>query len=121
MAERQERRKSKRINRHFVITYRVHDRDTQYDLSQIKNISKGGLRFTTSKQYPEGTILSLELRTPVTTDRIKFLGKVVSSKVVLDGLIWDTRVAYVDMDEDTKRLVDKTIQYFGKSEKKKAF
>lgn len=121
MAERQERRKSKRLRRHFVIAYRVHKAGAEYDLSQIKNISKGGLRFTTSRQYSSGAVLSIELRTPISRDRIKLLGKVVASEVLMDGLIYDTRVTYIDMDKDTEVLIEKIIQYLSQIEKKKRF
>ena len=121
MAERQERRKSKRLRIHFVIAYRAHEAGAKYDLSQIKDISKGGLHFTTSRQYSSGAVLSIELRTPISRDRIKLLGKVVASEVLMDGLIYDTRVTYIDMDKDTEVLIEKIIQYLSQIEKKKRF
>jgi len=119
MVENGERRKSKRLGRHFVVAYRVYGVDSEYDLSQIKNISRGGLRFITSKKYPPGTVLTVELRTPVTRGRIKILGKVVSSETLVNGLIHDTRITYFKLDKDTEVLIEKTIQYFGQSHRKK--
>ena len=116
-----ERRKSERLERHFVVAYRLYEGESDYDLSQIKNISKGGLRFITSKQYTSGAILAIELRTPVSTGKIKLQGKVIASDVVVDGMIYDTRVAYVSIDKDTEMLVSKTIQYFSENQKRKGY
>jgi hypothetical protein len=116
-----ERRKSKRLYRHFVVAYRVYGVDSEYDLSQIKNISKGGLRFITSRKYPLDTILAVELRTPVSTDRIRLLGKVISSETVVEDLIYDTRIIYAKLNKETETLLDRTIKYFSNFQSRRSF
>lgn len=112
----EERRKYERLKKPFVVSYHVFaDPASSYDLTQIKDVSIGGMRFVTSQAFPSDTILSLELRAPFKEERLKLKGCVIESKVVAEGLIYDTRVNFVDLGSDAREELSKIINVFLKT------
>lgn len=119
MAE-QERRKHERLKRRFVVSYHSEvDPANTFDISQIKDISLGGMRFVTSLGYPAETILTIELQTPFIRDKILMKARVLESKEVIADMIYDTRVIFTELDEEARHYVSKAIEVFLKSDKEK--
>lgn len=95
-----ERRKHERANVNFVVSYRVQEPLANYDLSQTKNISQGGLLLTTNKMFESGTHLAMTIRLPFLDDKIEILGEVVDSREVVKGLIYETRIKFMNLPEE---------------------
>jgi len=110
-----EKRKHQRVGGNFVVSYRVKKIPDYYDLSQTKNVSQGGLLLTTNKQFEAGTQLAMTIRFPFVEERIETTGEVVHSKEVVKGLIYETRIKFIDLSENffielgafVKELVEK--------------
>lgn len=94
-----ERRKHFRIESSFVISYRIKELPDDYDLTQTKTVSQGGLLLTTNKKFDTGTILAITMRFPFTTAWIELTGRIVDSEEVVKDLIYDTRIEFLDLDE----------------------
>lgn len=94
-----EKRKYPRIESNFVVSYRVKQVLDKYDLTQTKTVSQGGLLLTTKKKFDKGAILSVTVRFPFTSTRIKLTGRVVDSKEMAKDCIYDTRIEFIDLDE----------------------
>ena len=102
-----ERRAHPRLNINFVVSYRIHKAPENYDLSQTKNVSQGGLMVTTNRKFDKGIFLAITIRFPFILQRIEVLGQVVDSKEIVRNLIYETRVRFLDLDIDFfKRLGD---------------
>lgn len=102
-----EKRKYPRLKASFIISYRVKIVPDNYDLTQTKNISQGGLLLTTNREFQRGTILSISIRFPFVSRRIEFEGEVVDSKKVVTNLIYETRIRFREMNVDFfKKLGD---------------
>lgn len=112
MADKKERRTHERIKRQFVVTYKVKNKEGKREVSQIKDISEGGMFFTTSEDFLPGTILEVELKTPISVMGINLEAKVIESKLVVDGLIYNTRVSFVELDESSRELLKETVDFF---------
>ncbi|MFC1593763.1 PilZ domain-containing protein [Candidatus Omnitrophota bacterium] len=110
----QEKRKHSRLKRQFIVSFKEENGTSHFDASQMKDISEGGLRFMTGRPFAKDTILLLKLKTPVAVCKFKIKGKVVESTKIVEGLIYDTRVSFLDIDEDTEAAIRKTIDYFSK-------
>ncbi|MFH0754467.1 MAG: PilZ domain-containing protein, partial [Candidatus Omnitrophota bacterium] len=70
-----ERRQHVRIKKNYII--RFHEKSNpavKFEVSQIENISRGGLCFTSTTLFPVNLVLSIELRTPYITDTIYLEG-----------------------------------------------
>ncbi|MFZ5799854.1 MAG: PilZ domain-containing protein, partial [Candidatus Omnitrophota bacterium] len=115
-----ERRQHERLKRKFVVAYHVEsDPATTFDISQIKDISLGGMRFVTSCGYPPETSLIVELQTPFIRDKILMKAKVLESKEIIADMIYDTRVIFTELDEEARHYVAKAIEVFLKRDKEK--
>ena len=119
MTER-ERRRYERLQKKFVITYHPADEpEVSYDISQIKNISLGGMCFVATRTYAPGTKLAIALQTPFIWDRLSLPAEVLESKEMAKDLIYETRVAFAALDDNAKHYLGKTIEVFMKKEKEK--
>ncbi|MDO8580598.1 MAG: PilZ domain-containing protein [Candidatus Omnitrophota bacterium] len=56
----EERRKYKRINKNFILTYyeKIKPKE-RYEVTQMKNISLGGMCFITTQAYPPSTLIAV--------------------------------------------------------------
>ena len=93
-----ERRTHVRANANFVISYRVTDPPSDYDLTQSKNVSQGGLLLTTNQFFPNGIFLALIIRFPFAQKKIEATGKVVGCREVVKNIIYETRLQFIDLD-----------------------
>ena len=96
----EEKRKHSRMNINFVVSYRIKEKDENFDLSQTKNISQGGMLLTTNKIFDKDTLLSMIMRFPLIPHKIEVTGVVVDSKEIVRDLIYETRLQFIDLDED---------------------
>ena len=61
----QERRQFTRIRKHFILRFFLKDAPgIDLEISQIEDISKGGICFTSTMNFKKGDALIIELRTP---------------------------------------------------------
>ena len=106
----QEKRKHPRLEANFVVSYRVKKPAAGYDLSQTKNVSQGGMLLTTNRVFDKGTQLSMSIRFPLVPHKIEVTGEVVDSKEVVRDLIYETRLKFLDLDEDFFRELGEFIK-----------
>ncbi len=95
----EEKRKYLRLNKNLVISYIKEDKDKGYDLSQIHNISQGGLLFNASQEFEEGDVLSIWVRFPFLKERTNILAEVVGCQKLRKRL-YQVRVQFVEIPED---------------------
>lgn len=112
-----ERRKHPRIDARFIVSYRILDDVDKMDISQTRNLSLGGMMITTNRPFAPGTDLALEIRLPFDPDPIMIIGKVLESHEVTRGLIYDTRLQFLAIDEKHKNTVSQTVDYYLKKRK----
>jgi hypothetical protein len=89
-----DRRKKPRTDANFVISYHLQREDANYDLTQTKNVSQGGMLLTTNRKFEKGTRLDMTMQFPFLDDKIQVVGEVVGSKEVLKDLIYETRLMF---------------------------
>ena len=76
-----EQRKHVRIYRNFILSYYpVSDPSKHKDVSQINNISQGGLNFSSITAFDKGSVLVIDLKTPFTKDKVELEGIVIEHK-----------------------------------------
>ena len=94
------RREHERLDVNFVVSYRIKETPNGFDLSQTKNVSQGGMLLTTNRVFDEGTLLSMTIRFPLIPQKIEVTGVVVGSKEVVRDLLYETRIKFLDLDQD---------------------
>lgn len=112
-----ERRKTPRINIHFIVSYRVFEEEDNIDISQAKNMGIGGMLLTTNRQFNPGIKLALEIRLPFDPHPIMLIAKVLESHQVIKDLIYDTRLEFLAVDENHKKVMNQTVNYYLQQEK----
>ncbi len=95
---RLERRQHPRTDASLVVSYRVKELASDYDISQSKNVSQGGMLLTTNRQFGYGEFLLMTLRLPFMPDAMEVTARVVSSREIVRDLIYDTRVQFSSLD-----------------------
>ena len=93
-----ERRRYPRLKANFVISYRIKHIPKDYDLSQTKNVSQGGLLLTTNKKFTPGTQLALTIKFPFVPQKIDVLGTVIDSTEIVKNIIYETRLFFVNLN-----------------------
>ena len=107
-----ERRRQARICGRFIVSYRVLEENDSIDISQTKNLSLGGMLLTTNRQFETGTNLALEIRLPFDPNPIMLIGKVIESHEITKNLIYDTRLAFLAIDERHRKIMSQTVDYY---------
>jgi c-di-GMP-binding flagellar brake protein YcgR len=107
-----DRRKYPRISGRFIVSYRIMNENDNIDISQTKNLSLGGMLLTTNRSFDPGTNLALEIRLPFDPHPIMLIGKVVESHEITKNLIYDTRIAFLAVDENHRKIMNQTVDYY---------
>jgi len=107
-----ERRRGKRIKVSFVVSYRPLEKEEAADLSQTRNFSQGGMLLTTNKNFTPGTLLKMFIRIPLMRDKIHLIGRVLESKEVVKNLIYETRIAFQNLEDEIERVLKDTVERF---------
>lgn len=111
-----EKRKYPRAKGRFIVSYRVIPNNSNADITQTKNLSLGGMLLTTNCQFPQGTSLALEIRLPFDPDPIMIIANVLESNEISKGLIYDTRLVFLAIDEKHSKVIGETVGYYIKKD-----
>jgi hypothetical protein len=109
-----ERRKYPRADGRFIVSYRILDEINNVDITQTKNISLGGMLLTTNRIFNPGTNLAIEIRLPFDPNPIMLIGKVIESREIVKGMIYDTRMEFLAVDEKHRKIIGETVDYYMK-------
>ena len=108
------RRKARRGDANFVISYHMQKEDANYDLTQTKNVSQGGMLLTTNRKFEKGTRLDMTMQFPFLDDKIQVVGEVVGTKEVLKDLIYETRLKFYDLKFQYSKKLDNFVKEHSK-------
>lgn len=107
-----ERRKYPRAEANFVVSYVIKEIQDDYDLTQSRNVSQGGILITTNRYFSKGVKLAMHIRLPFITQRIEVTGEVVDCKEKVKNLIYETRIKFLDLDMGIFEEIGKHIEKF---------
>jgi hypothetical protein len=109
-----ERRKHIRIYRNFILTY--HERDqssTTHDISQVNNVSKGGMNFSSSHPLKQGVVVIVDLKAPFIADTMRLEGLVLECREKIPEMIYEIRVQFQKISDQALIALEK-IESCGK-------
>jgi hypothetical protein len=112
-----ERRKHPRIEKHFIINvYDIDKPGSDHCISQIKNVSRGGLCFSSSFPFDLGTRLQTMIKTPYMGQAVSIITKVVDSKEKVANVIYDIRVSIEEASPEAEEILQKIEKSFLQSQ-----
>ena len=102
-----ERRQHVRIFKTYsLFFYLKYASDKKSDASFIKDISKGGVRFTTSRLINIGTHLVFEIGIPyIAPKKLTLEGTVILCKEI-SSVMYEVRARFIALDEETIKVFD---------------
>lgn len=92
-----ERRKYPRVGATLLVSYKD-KMDNNFNLSQTKNVSQGGILLTTSEVFTSGTFLDMIISFPFAPQRVRATGKVVRQKEIAKDSIYETGIEFTGLD-----------------------
>ena len=109
----EDRRRYKRVSKSFILSYYDKGKpQNKYEITQLKNISLGGMCFITSQSFPPGTVFGVELRTPYITESIYLEGQVQQSHEKMKNLLYETRLKFDKLDPLAEFVLTKMTAFF---------
>ncbi len=82
------------------------------DITQLKNISLGGMCFITTRNFTPSTILGVELNTPYLSETTYLEGTVLESHEKVKKMIYETRLQFSSLKPEAEFLLSKLIEFF---------
>jgi len=109
----EERRQYKRINKSFILSYfELSEPDYKLEITQLKNISMGGMCFVSMKGFESSTRLGIELKTPYISGTTYLEGSVVDCLEKMKDRVYETRLKFDPLEMETKIMLQKLIDFF---------
>ncbi|MDE2027439.1 MAG: PilZ domain-containing protein [Candidatus Omnitrophica bacterium] len=111
-----ERRLHLRIYRNFILSYQEKgNQKPVHEVSQINNISRGGLNFSSTHPLKQDALVTVDLKTPFLADSIRIEGIVLECKEKVNGMIYEVRLQFKDVPPQESAVLEK-IEKYGKAE-----
>ena len=107
--QERERRQHTRIDATFLVSYRAAGSKEPFDLSQTVNFSCGGIMLNATHEYRIGDRLDIKIVLPKAHEKISLHGEVLETQKVVDGLIYRTRIRFLDLTQATDAVLKANI------------
>ena len=112
-----DRRRHRRIKKNFILSYFEKTKPQEkFELTQLKDIGKGGLRFITTRKFTSGTLLGIELKTPYISETTYLEGEVLDCIEKVKNMIYETRLQFTLLNTQAEFILNKLIEYFENKE-----
>ncbi|MGE0267328.1 MAG: PilZ domain-containing protein [Candidatus Omnitrophota bacterium] len=112
-----EKRRYKRFKKNFLLRYfDVRTPENKTELTQLKNISQGGMCFITAQPFEIGIRMGVELNTPFITGTTILEGVVRGSNEKVKNMIYETRLEFDNLNTEATVVLDKLIAFFKNSD-----
>ncbi len=108
----QERRKYVRVYHNFMLFFSVKGKaDVSFEMSQINNISRGGINFSSNQFFAKGTELCIDLKTPFQKDAVRLEGVLLACVEKVPGKLYGLHLEFRNISPDAMDILLKTENY----------
>jgi Tfp pilus assembly protein PilZ len=108
-----EHRRGPRVARHFLVRYRpLRDSDAEWLVSPLRDLSSGGARFLSERQFAAGDVMMMQLILPVSSQPIELKARVAwTRKSKVGTAITDLGVTFETQDVFVQRTLETAIAH----------
>jgi len=107
-----ERRAHLRVYRNFILTYHEKGKSTlKHHVSQVNNVCKGGISFSSTHALKQGILVTIDLKTPFIAHSVRLEGFVLECKEKIPDLIYEIRLQFREIPGDVLTLLEKIESY----------
>lgn len=116
-------RKFKRVQALSLVKYQTAEQwgSVEPFLSNVKDLSAGGLRFWSERFFPEGTLLRLSAWVPSLEKPVDALARVVRARSVKSEDSFYLSVRFIEMDQDVRSALNAFIEGLGANRQTRRF
>jgi hypothetical protein len=108
----QNRRQHVRIYRSFILTYYpISNPSATKEVSQINNLSQGGMNFSVTTPLTISDELGVELKTPFLAEGVYLQGVILECREKIPQLIYEVRLQFKDLSTQAREVLAKVEQY----------
>lgn len=106
------RRQFVRIKRHYFLWFTDKTNpQIRFQVSQVEDISQGGLCFTSNIPLKQGALLQFKLQTPYIEEVVYLDGKVVAVREKVKGLMYSIHIQFDQLTPVVKEVLEKIEKY----------
>ena len=106
------RRKHVRIYRNYILSSHLKGKgNIKYEMTQVNNISQGGINFTVTTPFEKGSDLVIEMKTPFLSDSVVLQGAVLESREKVPDLLYEIRVQFHGLSAEAEEILAKIERY----------
>ncbi len=116
----QNSRQFKRFRADYLVKYHLAGSNEAPAVSNIKDVSAGGVKFWSDQFLPLGTLLKLSILIPPIGRILEALGRVVRVRQAKEGSIYYTGVAFLEVPKADQEALNDWIERLSRSEKARA-
>ncbi len=111
-----ERRKYKRIDRHFMVKLRIRPDEvlekgsSNWDIVAMGDLGSGGMLFNYNENLGIGALIDLKIGFSVTKPPINCVGKIIRIEELRYPSMFRVATKFTEIGEQEKELINKTIE-----------
>lgn len=104
-------RRFKRMRADYLVKYQLVGMTGEPLVSNIKDLSAGGIKFWTDQFLPEETLLKVSFLVPPLGLIVEALGRVIRIRRAKEESIYYIAIRFIEMPDESKKAVDDFIEY----------
>lgn len=108
-------RKHPRVNVRYLVKYEVKGRGEQPRITNIKDISKGGLKFLTSEPLPQNGIIKVNILVSPLDRVLEANAQILRVRRAKVGVLYYVAVSFIEMSEADQKAIDEFVQNVAKT------
>ena len=106
-------RRYERMETHIVLSYKSIQEEI-FNSSQLLDISRSGMQFTTSKAYPQKIKMQIHVLVPTSyPNKLKINGIIAHSREKMKDILYHTGVEFTDNTREIDKEINKYLDYLG--------
>ncbi|MBI3317382.1 MAG: PilZ domain-containing protein [Candidatus Omnitrophica bacterium] len=102
-------RRERRVKAPYLMKHRFAGSEEDWRISNLKDLSPGGMKFWTEKFYPEGSLLQVLLWIPPVDCQVKALGRVVRAVQGKSRDIYYISAAFLEISRGDQEVLKNFI------------
>lgn len=107
----QNSRRFKRMRADYLMKYQISGTAGEPQLSNIKDLSAGGVKFWTDQFIPEGTLTKVSFLVPPLDLNVEALGRTVRVRQAKESGIFYVAVRFIEVPDEAKRAINDFVEY----------
>lgn len=104
-------RRYKRLKADYLLKFKLPGFEGEPVVSNIKDISAGGVKFWTDRVLPEGALIQVSVLLPPLDQELKALGKIVRVRPSKNAHIEYVAVNFLELNLDAQQALNDFIEY----------